>query len=339
MQENYDQLRANKLFSAAIPQELGGGGIRYTALADMIGSMAKACGSTALAYAMHSHPVLLNVYKFRNAGDSKAKAALTKIAAGELVIAGTGANDWLQSSGSAVPTAGGYHINAHKRFVSGSPGAQILVTSAVEETSGGEQVLHFSIPFSTPGIRVLDNWDTLGMRGTGSQDVLLQEVFVPEEAVVARRPAGRWHPVWDTIIPIAMPLIVSCYLGLAEQAVELALLACKGKPDTARDIGTLKNRLRTAQLARNAMVDACADLHFKPGLQLTDSVLSCKSIATGAILDVVNDAASLAGGPGFFREHPLERISRDARALHFHPLPEAKQVQISGRLALGLEPV
>ena len=339
VKENYDQLKTARLFSAGIPGEVGGGGLDYRSMADMIKTIAKACGSTALAFAMHTHPVLLNVYKFKNAHDAKAKATLTKIASNELIIAGTGANDWLQSNGHAVAVEGGYRVSAHKRFVSGSPGAQVLVTSAVEKTEQGEQVLHFSIPFSTSGISILNNWDTLGMRGTGSHDVVLQDVFVPEDAIVARRPAGQWHGMWDLIIPVAMPLIMSCYLGLAEQAVELATVACQGKPDSARDLGALKNHLRTAQLARNAMVAQCEDLRFKPGIHNTDEVLSYKTIATNAIQTTVARAADLVGGAGFFRDHALERIQRDVRAVHFHPLPETKQVQMSGRLALSLNPV
>lgn len=188
VQQNYADLKAARFFSAGIPQELGGGGVDYATLADFITQMAQACGSTALAFVMHTHPVLLNVYKFKNAQDAKARATLSKIAASELVIVGTGANDWLQSNGRAEPVEAGYRVTAHKRFVSGCPGAQVLVTSAVTTTLTGDQVLHFSVPLAAPGITVLNNWDTLGMRGSGSQDVVLRDVFVPDDAVVARRP-------------------------------------------------------------------------------------------------------------------------------------------------------
>ena len=77
--------------------QLGGGGACYAQLTDVIRTLGRFCGSTALAYAMHSHPVAVNVFKHLH-GDPKATATLRKIAAGELVIAGTGANDWLDSS-------------------------------------------------------------------------------------------------------------------------------------------------------------------------------------------------------------------------------------------------
>jgi len=338
VQNNYDDLKAEKLFSVAIPVELGGGGMAYSQLSSVIREMAKVCGSTALSYVMHSHPVLLNHYKHLNMNDEKAKATLTKIAANELVIAGTGANDWLQSNGKAVPTEGGYIVNAHKRFVSGGPGAQVFVTSAVEESETGDQVLHFSIPFATQGIEIQSNWNTMGMRGTGSNDVLMKNVFVPEEAIVVKRPASEWHPMWDLIIPIAIPLIVSCYVGLAEKAVEIAISTCKGKLEKAAEIGEMKNHIRTAQMATDAMVRNCEDLRFKPDLAKTEAIFSYKALATKAIHASVNTAANLVGGSGYFKGNEIERIMRDVRALHFHPLPEPKQLQMSGRLTLDMTP-
>lgn len=336
VKENYDELKQSNLFSAGIPLDLAGGGLSYSQISLVIGNMAKACGSTALSYAMHTHPVLLNVYKYLSKGDNKAEQILAKIVQNKLVIAGTGANDWLQSNGTADATEKGYIINAHKRFVSGGPGAQVFVTSAVQKGIDGDQVLHFSIPFSTEGVEIQDNWNTMGMRGTGSNDVLIKNVFVPEEAIVTKRPAGQWHPMWDMVIPIAMPLIVSCYAGLAERSVEIAIKRSQGNREKTVEVGEMLNQLRIAQSAQQAMVRNCQDLTFKPSIENTEAIFSYKTIATNAIHSSVNSAANLVGGPGFFRGNEMERIMRDVRALHFHPLPEPKQVQLSGRIALGM---
>ena len=336
--ENYADLREYKLFSAGIPSELGGGGASHREICRIVREIGRHCGSTALAYAMHSHPVALNVLKYGK-GDEKAKAALLKIAANELVIAGTGANDWLASSGEAKETEGGYLVNAHKRFVSGGPGADLFVTSALFNSAEGQEVLHFAIPFQTDGISIQSNWDTLGMRGTGSNDVIMRDVFVPAAAIVARRPAGIWHPMWDMILPVALPMIVSCYVGLAESAVELAVASAKGKPHLAPVVGEMKNELTIAQLAIEDMVRIVNNYAFAPGMENTDAILTRKSIAARAVKSSVELAASITGGPGFFRSHPFERIVRDIRAIQFHPLPEKHQQLFSGRIGLGLDPL
>ena len=79
-------------------------------------------------------------------------------------------------------------VGQRGRFVSGVPGAQLFVSSVHHATPDGGEVLHFTIPFRTEGIEIVDTWDALGMRGTGSHDVILDNVFVPEESVVLRRP-------------------------------------------------------------------------------------------------------------------------------------------------------
>ena len=336
--ENYADLRDYKLFSAGIPIELGGGGASHQDICRIIREIGRHCGSTGLAFAMHSHPVALNVLKYRN-GDEKAKAALLKIAKNELVIAGTGANDWLASNGEAVETEGGFLVNAHKRFVSGGPGADLFVTSALFDSANGQEVLHFAIPFKTDGISIQSNWDTLGMRGTGSNDVILRDVFVSAAAIVARRPAGVWHPMWDMILPVALPMIVSCYVGLAESAVHLAVASAKGKPHLAPVVGEMKNELAIAQLSVDDMVRIGDNYAFVPGMENTDAILTRKSIATCAVKSSVELAASIAGGPGFFRSHLIERIVRDIRAIQFHPLPEKHQQLFSGRITLGLDPI
>ena len=87
---------------------------------------------------------------------------------------------------------GGYRVTAHKHFGSGSPAGDLLLTTALyDDPTDGPTVLHFAVPLRTEGISVLDNWRTMAMRASGSNDIVLDGVFVPEEAVT---PAGRKGP-------------------------------------------------------------------------------------------------------------------------------------------------
>ena len=288
--ENYAQMKSARLFSAAIPTELGGGGAKHADVCAIVRLLGKYCSSTALSYAMHSHPVLANVFKHQR-GDEQAKLALTRIAGGELVIAGTGANDWLASNGEAIEVADGYVVNAHKRFV-------LFVTSAVHDGDDGPEVIHFAVPMTSDGIEFESNWDTLGMRGTGSNDILMRDVFVPKDAVAARRPVGEWHPMWDVIVPIALPVIVSAYIGLAEKAAELAVEGSIGKGHLASAIGSMRNELTTAQLAHADMIRIVDNLAFTPDISITDAILTRKSVATRAVKATVEAAADIIGGSG-----------------------------------------
>jgi alkylation response protein AidB-like acyl-CoA dehydrogenase len=337
--DNYRDLAEDNFFSAGIPEELGGGGASYEVLCEVIREFGRHCGSTALAFAMHTHPVLLNVFKYRR-GDSAAEKTLRKLATNELVVSNTGANDWLHSSGTAERVQGGYRVTARKHFVSGGPGADVFITSATFAGENGREVLHFAVPFNTEGVGILETWRTLGMRATGSHDVTLNNVFVPDAAIVARRPSGEWHPMWEAIIPTALPVITAAYVGLAEAAAELATDAAKRNgSNLASIVGEMLNSLTIARLALADMIRMNDNHGFVPSLELTEKTLCRKAIAAEAIKSTAEIAAELVGGPGFFRGHAMERIVRDVRAMHFHPLPIRRQQVFSGRLALGLDPV
>jgi acyl-CoA dehydrogenase len=337
--ENYALLQEHGFFKIAIPQELGGAGATHAQLCAVIREIGRHCGSTALSYSMHTHPVALNVFKHLR-GDEKATATLRKIVDNDLVIAGTGANDWLESSGEMTAVEGGFRVTAHKHFVSGSPGAQVFVTSSTYAGESGREVLHFAIPFSSEGITHHENWDTLGMRATGSNDVTLEQVFVPEAAIVARRPAGVWHPMWNVILPTAMPLIMSAYVGLADAAVTLAKKAAAKRPDElAPVLGEMLNQHSLAVIAHEDMVRLNQNHGFTPADQLSSDILTRKTLLATAAMRCVELGAEIVGGGGFFKGHPMERIVRDIKACHFHPLPYRRQHRFSGRINLGLDPI
>ncbi len=336
---NYHDMAERKLFSMSIPSELGGGGASFAVVCETVRELGRHCGSTALAFAMHTHPVATNVFKHLR-GDAAAARTLGKIAETELVIAGTGANDWLSSSGEAERVDGGWRVTAHKRFVSGSPGAHVFVTSVSHEGPDGREVLHFAVPFSEAGVDIVESWNALGMRGTGSHEVKLDGVFVPDEAIVARRPADVWHPMYDAVIPTAMPLITAAYVGMAEAAAEHAKRAAAWRgAELAPVVGEMTTRLTVAQLALEDMIRLNRNHGFVPTLANTDAILTRKALATESVKAAVELAAELVGGPGFSRGHPVERIVRDVRAMHYHPLPARRQQAFSGRIALGLDPV
>ena len=174
------------------------------------------------------------------------------------------------------------------------------MTSAVyEEAEEGPTVLHFPVPFSADGVKVMDNWRTMGMRATGSHDVLLEGVFVPESAIALRRPKGKWHPFFNVVLAVAMPLIMSVYVGLAESARELACRVAMKKrhdPHLPYLIGEMENALVTAQMALREMVETAANYDFAPTEETANAILIRKTIAAQATMQAVEKALEVAGG-------------------------------------------
>jgi alkylation response protein AidB-like acyl-CoA dehydrogenase len=339
--DNYAELKQHRALSAGVPKELGGGGATHQELCGMLRELGRHCGSTALALSMHTHLVATSVWRHRHG--QPAEALLRKIADSELVLVTSGAGDWVDSVGQTERVTGGYKVNAVKRFASGSPVGDLLITSApYEDPEHGAQVLHFGLPLRAPGISVHDDWNTLGMRGTGSHSVELKDVFVAQESVTLQRPRGQWHPSWSVIMTVAPPVYVAPYLGIADRAAELAREhALRRKSDWSvwQALGELENAHTTAQLAFRDMVQLTNEYDFQPETERVSSMLVRKTIATNAILATVNKAVELVGGKSLFRRETLERLLRDVQGVRFHPLPEKQQLAFTGRVKLGLPPV
>jgi alkylation response protein AidB-like acyl-CoA dehydrogenase len=219
----------------------------------------------------------------------------------------------------------------------------LLITSApYDSPQDGPTVLHFPVPFTAEGVTIMDNWRTLGMRATGSHDVMLEGVFVPENAITLRRPKGQWHPVFNVVMAVAMPLIMAVYVGVAEAAYDLACKQARHKPQDPHIpyvLGEMENALVTAQMALQGMIDTTANYRFEPVHQTANAILVRKTIAARAAVLTVEKALEVVGGAGFFRSLGLERLLRDVHGAQFHPLPEKRQLLFTGRLALGLDPI
>ena len=336
--DNYAELRDRRVFSAGVPAELGGGGASHRELCDMLRTLAHSCSSTALALAMHTHPLATAVWRWRHEG-AAVDGFLRRVAAEELVLATSGGSDFLAGSGTAVRVEGGYRVTGRKVFGSGSPGAHVFMTMAIhDDAASGPTVLHIAVPLDAPGVTVADNWRTLGMRGTGSNDILLQDVFVPEGAVGARRPAGRWTQVFFVIYGIAFPLIYSVYLGVAEAARDLAVREAgrrRQDPSLQALVGEMDNELYTARLAVGHMIDTADTDRLGP--ETTNEMLMGRTVAARAAIRTVEKALEVAGGGGFYRALGLERLFRDIQAARYHPLTEKPQALFTGRFALGLD--
>lgn len=336
--ENYQALRERGAFAAGVPSELGGGGATHAELCAMIRELARHDGSTALALSMHTHLIGTLAYLWRS-GNKAPEGMLKRVAAENLVLISSGGSDWLNGSGRLEKVEGGYRLTGRKIFSSGVPSGDILMTTGVyDDPASGPTVYHFPLPLKAEGVKVLETWRTLGMRGTGSHDVEITNAFLPDAVMQGvKRPVGKWHPFMHAVALVALPIFNGAYLGVAEKARELALgLAARRKDDplTAILAGELENQIVTAQIAHESMMSMTATA--KPGPESTSAMMSRRTVFGNAILRAAEKALELGGGGGFYRSVGLERCFRDLQGVRYHPLPEKGQTYLTGRLLLGL---
>lgn len=334
----YQLLKNAGFFKACVPAEFGGGDIGYAEMCQVIRRLAASCGSTALAFSMHTHLVATAAWRWRHQ-QAPTDGLLKRVAAENLVLVSSGGSDWLKSAGVAMKTEGGFLISARKVFSSGCPAGDLLMTSAVyDDPQAGPTVLHFGVPLKAKGVSILDTWRVIGMRGTGSHDIELQDVFVADAAIAGRRPQGKWHPLFHIISMIAFPLIYSTYVGVAEGARAKALqVASKKHADDAllSLVGEMDNAFAGAVIALNDMIANVAA--GTPGPDSTDRCMIGRTLAAQGAVRTVERAMEVAGGASFYRDLGLERAFRDVQGARFHPLQEKPQLRYTGRLALGLD--
>lgn len=334
--ENYALLKEAGLVEAGVPAELGGGGAEVPELAEMLRILGHACGSTALAFSMHTHQVAIPAWRWRHQKVAAAEPLLKRIAAERIILLSSGGSDWIGGSGKAEKVEGGYRVTARKVFTSGAEAGNVLMTGAIHEAEDGTRsVIHFGAPMKAPEVRIEDTWRTMGMRGTASNDVVIENLLVPDAGVAFSRKAGEWHPVFQIIATIAFPLIYAVYLGVAESARDIAIDIAKRKPQPDLSLaGRMDTELRAAQIAHRWMLEAVA--RNAPSADTVNEVMIGRTLVARHAIAAVELAMELAGGASFYRANGLERRFRDIQGARFHPLQAGPQAVYAGATALGL---
>lgn len=338
--EAYELLRSSGYLALAVPTELGGHGATIRQVAEANRALARHCASTALASSMHHHVVLFTAWRYRRELPG-AEATLRRVADEGIVLVSTGGADLTRPRGEAVRVDGGFQVSGRKIFASQAPfGTAMATMFPYDDPDEGRIVLNVSVPLAADGVTVLDTWDAMGMRGTGSHEIDLTDVFVADAQVVARRPEGVIDPPLQVILSIALPTIAAVYLGVAEAARDAAVGAVVGtaRADDVllqRQVGLMQSRLQVAAWALDGALALVGD-DPAPSMATVMAAVNAKREIALAGPEVCDLAMDVAGGAAFFKGSPIERAYRDVRGAKFHPLPVEETLQRAGLLALGL---
>ena len=337
--EAFAVLRESGYLALAVPTELGGMGATIGQVAMAQAEMARHDASAALAVSMHLHITLFAAWRYRRQMPG-AEGLLRKVVDDRIVLVSTGGSDFTRPNGTATKVDGGYRVNGRKIFASQVPVGDVFSTMfTYDDPEAGRQVLGVSVPVRTEGVEILDTWDTIGMRGTGSHDVMMTDVFVPDAAVASKRPWGKMDPPLMTIATNAIPVITGVYLGVAEAARDLVLTRTAGTekaadPTIQRLVGLLDYKLR---IARWALVGALTEIGDDPDPSMENVVraMQAKRAVAEEAVSACDTILQIAGGAGYYRKLGLEQAVRDVRGVLFHPLPPEPTLLFAGKVALG----
>ncbi len=337
--DSYETLKSAGFFRAGVPTELGGLGASLAELSFAHHDLARYCGSTSLASSMHTHSVATLAARHRRG--APVEGTLRKVVDDGIIIISTGGNDLLRPSAVARKVEGGYSVSGRKVFASQAPKASVLATWALTDEAE-PQILGLSIPVKAPGVEIAPTWDAHGMRGTGSDDIVLNDVFVADAQVGARRPVDRLDPLIRLALTNGLTIITGVYLGLADAArrhvaESLSGTAKAADPMVQRLVGEAESEYAAARLVFDGLLGR---LGTDPDgtLEQLQAVLHAKRAVAQHGGAAIEAARTAAGGKAFYRSSPLERITRDFQGIKLHPLTPEATLYYAGRTALGGDP-
>ncbi|HST74545.1 MAG TPA: acyl-CoA dehydrogenase family protein [Acetobacteraceae bacterium] len=348
--ENFDALHRAGLLNLIVPVERGGLGGGLREIVTVIGAIAGGDASTALVLLMH-YLQLAGVLRSERIPAHLREQVLTDSLAGVSLInalrvepeLGTPARGGLPAT-TAARTADGWRLSGRKIYSTGSP---ILRYGLVWARTEGEnpRVGLFLVPMQLPGIRMEETWDHMGMRASGSNDVVFEDVLLPADHAVDLRAPKEWA-TRDLIVTVWNNVAVGAlYDGVARAARDwlLGYLHARKPSNLGASLATLPRfqeavgGIDTMLGVSRVVIDALAERadHDLGSIASTEANL-VKYTATNNAIDAVAKALELVGNPGLSRTHPLERHYRDVLCSRVHTPQNDMILQAAGRAALGL---
>ena len=302
------------------PKEYGGAGADVLSYAMCVEELAKVCGTTAVIVSAHTSLCCAPI--FENGTEEQKKKYLPKLCSGE----------WLGAFGLTEPNAGTdasgqqttaeladdhWVLNGSKVFITNAGYADVFVVFAMtDKKAGNHGISAFIVERSFPGFSVGKHEKKMGIRGSSTCELIMEDCIVPKENLLGELNKG---------FKIAMKTldggrigIASQALGLGEGAIEEAIKYTKERVQFGKRLSQFQNTqfqiadMHTRMQAAQYLVYAAACKKQNHEDYSMDAAMA-KLFAAEAASDVTRRAVQLFGGYGYTREYPVERMMRDAK--------------------------
>jgi alkylation response protein AidB-like acyl-CoA dehydrogenase len=350
--EDFADLKDAGYLTMAVPKELGGRGLTLAECCREQRRLGYHAPATALATNMHLYWVGLVADLWRQ-GDRSLEWLLHEAMAGEVFNAGHSERGVdlpvLLSTSKAERVDGGFRFTGHKMFGSLAPvWTRCGIHATWADADGGPKIVHAFMPRDTAGYRMVETWDTMGMRATRSDDTTLEGAFVPDKYIARMVPAGGADAFVLGIFAWALMGFANIYHGVAQRAMDLALPALKKKTSIAVSRSMAYHPGIQHAVAEMALAFDPIGPHIERvaedwsngvdhGATWPSKIVSAKYHAVEACWRIVDLAMEVSGGAGMFRSNELERLFRDARCGRFHPANTFLTHEIVAKTALGID--
>lgn len=343
--ENFEDLKKINYPAWTVPTKYGGQGISLYELVRYQEVISKADGSTGLSIGWHMGIIQdlgeTNRWKdfvMKNLFDDvKENGALINTAATEKQ---TGSPTRGGKPGTKAEKYGQYWvINGRKTFTTMAPVLDYFNVSATIEETG--EIGFFLIPRSKAGVEIEETWDSVAMKGTGSHDLVLNDVKVEEDSLVELFVSGQKRPAgWLLHIP-------ACYLGIAQAAQDYAISFAKEYspnsingpiielPNVKQKIGQIELELVRARHFLHSVAKKWDESNENERAKMTPELGAVKVAVTNSAVVTVDLAMRITGAQSLSQQSPLQRYYRDVRAGLHNPPMEDMIIPVLAESAIG----
>lgn len=366
--DDYADLRAAGLLGLCVPERFGGLGASYETYCLVAEQIAQGNASTSLTFNMHCLTMLMmGVIADTMSMSERTRERHEKLRAEkfrEVVEKGAfygqphsepveqGQTDTALTVGgrrfgtTARKVDGGYVVNGRKFFVSLAGAAPYFATPAIRlgDEPWIERTLYLKVPKDAPGVSFPGDWDPMGMRGTVSRDMVLKDVFVPDEGDVL--PPGLFGAMYNAF-PHLSPLTFSAtFLGIMQASFDYTVAYLTGQVPGAPGLQTeaaikgqaVAEMLFSLEAARALYYRAIAEARVNAPVAVVQRARAAHVTVQRSVVTLTQEAIRVCGGRALLKRYPLERLARDARAgAVMRPWTQDIATQQAGEVALGMD--
>lgn len=351
---NVAALKGAGLLKVLQPKRYGGHQMSLHTHIDTVAEIARGCGSTAWCMGViHAHSWLIGSFPQQAQEECYGANPDAVVSA---VIA---------PRGKAQAVEGGYVLNGFWPFASGCEHSQWLLLGAALFDGGDTPADAGDLLVPTAEITIRDDWNVVGLRGTGSCSIVAKDVFVPRHrflslpgVIAGKAPGAAAHEgslYRGAAVPVLALAITPAALGMAEAALdafkqrlpgrEIAYTEHEvqiGSPTTHRQVADAATKIHVARLLLHRCADDIEDAAERGAMMEFTARARVRMDCAYAVRQCMEAAEILylaCGGSGIGESNPVQRAWRDLHAVNMHGLLTLETNQeMYGRVVLGLEP-
>jgi len=327
----------------AVPEQWGGAGLDHVSYALAMEEVSRACASTGVIMSVNNSLVCDPINRF--ATDAQKEKWLKPLASGHLLgcfalSEPEAGSDAAAQKTTAEKSGDGWVINGTKNWITNGPVADVCVLFTMNDKAAGHKgITAFILPMKTKGVRTGPPDDKLGIRGSKSSQIYLDDVHLPADALLGEVGQG---------FKVAMSTLDGGRIGIAAQALGIARAALEDALAYAQQRRTMGKPIVQHQAIAFKLADMATEIdaarlltlraawlkdHKKPyGKEAAMAKLYASDVANRA----AREAIQIFGGNGYVTEFPVERHFRDAKITEIYEgTSEIQRLVISGYLAKG----